>query len=662
MKRVSIKVALVAAIFEALVMTVIFILVNKSLTDTLEERVMHDATVIATDRAALAESFIRSCCDYLDGYSRATEVREALKHPEDPEAVRALREYTLRYAKGRDNLEGLYTARWDTWVLAHINPDSVDKTFREADGAKELEMQIRQERKAFCSGIVLAPVTQTVVIPFYAPVYDENGETIGFVGSAVYREGLERSLADAAKQLGIMDCSILNLNGNIWIYDNDPSMVGTECTDTAILKAVDELKNDVERSSVLTQKNRVYSMYYLEERDWVFVVTDADDQVFSMVNGVRISLIGLLSGIAIVSILLLVLFLNYMLRPFKVINQQITRLRAGDYAEGQPIEKYVDREDEFGVISNAVIDLRSAMEKQLELFRGLLEVESAGTVVMQSTSPKILLINDMALELYGLPEEYKDALTVEDIRARFSKEELERIDEQLKELKELKDNSEPLKYECSLTHNDGRELHLLTYVKVVTLCTNERVTIFSILDVSDQRKLEEKLQAQSETDYLTGLCSRRAGEINIEKALEQERRGMFLLFDINRFRRINDNFGHSVGDEVLIGVANAMRKTFRSSDVLIRLGGDEFVVYAVDVTDEATGLRLIERFLEHVLTMAPKALNGHRVTLSMGAMIAESEDSFSHMYSCADQVMGESRKKGENSWSFYHREGTEENS
>ena len=119
MKRVSIKVALVAAIFEALVMTVIFILVNKSLTDTLEERVMHDATVIATDRAALAESFIRSCCDYLDGYSRATEVREALKNPEDPDTIRALREYTLRYAKGRDNLEGLYTARWDTWGFSH---------------------------------------------------------------------------------------------------------------------------------------------------------------------------------------------------------------------------------------------------------------------------------------------------------------------------------------------------------------------------------------------------------------------------------------------------------------------------------------------------------------------------------------------------------------
>ena len=137
---------------------------------------------------------------------------------------------------------------------------------------------------------------------------------------------------------------------------------------------------------------------------------------------------------------------------------------------------------------------------------------------------------------------------------------------------------------------------------------------------------------------------------------------MFLLFDINRFRRINENFGHAVGDEVLIGVANAMRKTFRSSDVLIRLGGDEFVVYAADVTEESTGLRLIERFLEHVLTLSPKALNGHRVTLSMGAMIAESGDAFSQMYSCTERVLTEGRKKGENSWSFYHRPGSEEKS
>ena len=92
MKRVAKKTALVASIFEVLVMTVIFILVNRSLTDTLEERVMHDATVIATDRAALTESFVRSCCLFLDGYSRSTEVREALKAPEDTELVQALQE------------------------------------------------------------------------------------------------------------------------------------------------------------------------------------------------------------------------------------------------------------------------------------------------------------------------------------------------------------------------------------------------------------------------------------------------------------------------------------------------------------------------------------------------------------------------------------------
>ena len=662
MKRVAIKVALAAAIFEVLVMTVIFILVNRSLTDTLEERVMHDATVIATDRAALTESFVRYCCLFLDGYSRAAEVREALKSPDDPELVQALQEYTLRYAKGHDNLEGLYTARWDTFVLAHVNPASVGKTFRDADGAKTLEEQIRKERKAFCSGIVKAPVTEAMVIPLYAPVYDETGEVIGFVGAAFYREGLQQSLAEAAKQMGIVDCSVLNLDGNQWIFDNDPDMVGTECTDTVLLNAIAELKESGEGSQVLIGEDKVYSMYYLEERNWVFIVTDADEQMFGMVRRVRISLIGLLLAVAAVSILLLILFLNFMLRPFKAIDRQIERLRDSDYSEGHTIEKYKDREDEFGKIANAVIDLRQTMEKQRELFLEILEVQTVGTVVMQDLMPRIVLINDMALQMYGLSPKDKEDLTVEDIRACFTKEELEHIDEQMKGLAELEKSSEILKYECTLTHRNGREVHLLNQVKTVTLCGNERFTIISILDISDQIKLEEKLQTQSESDYLTGLCSRRAGEVNIEKALDQDRRGMFLLFDINRFRRINENFGHSVGDEVLIGVANAMRRTFRASDVLIRLGGDEFVVYAADVKDEETGTRLIERFLEHVLTLSPKALNGHRVTLSMGAMIAESGDTFSLMYSCTDPILTEGRRKGENSWSFYHRPGTEEKS
>ena len=662
MKRVAKKTALVASIFEVLVMTVIFILVNRSLTDTLEERVMHDATVIATDRAALTESFVRSCCLFLDGYSRSTEVREALKAPEDTELVQALQEYTLRYAKGHDNLEGLYTAKWDTFVLAHVNPASVGKTFRDADGAKTLEDQIRKERKAFCSGIVKAPVTEAMVIPLYAPVYDETGAVIGFVGAAFYREGLQQSLAEAAKQMGIVDCSVLNLDGNLWIFDNDPDMIGTECRDTVLLNAIEELKESGEGGKVLIGEEKVYSLYYLEERDWVFIVTDADEQMFSMVRRVRISLIGLLLAVAAVSIFLLILFLNFMLRPFKAIDHQIERLRDSDYSEGHAIEKYKDREDEFGKIANAVIDLRQTMEKQRGLFLEILEVQTVGTVVMQGLMPRIVLINDMALQMYGLSPKDKEDLTVEDIRACFTKEELEHIDEQLKGLSELDNSGKILKYECSLIHRNGREVHLLNQVKTVTLCGNELFTIFSILDISDQIKLEEKLQTQSESDYLTGLCSRRAGEVNIEKALDQDRRGMFLLFDINRFRRINENFGHSVGDEVLIGVANAMRRTFRASDVLIRLGGDEFVVYAADVKDEETGTRLIERFLEHVLTLSPKALNGHRVTLSMGAMIAESGDTFSLMYSCTDPILTEGRRKGENSWSFYHRPGTEEKS
>ncbi|MBR3525183.1 MAG: diguanylate cyclase, partial [Lachnospiraceae bacterium] len=578
MKRVAKKTALVASIFEVLVMTVIFILVNRSLTDTLEERVMHDATVIATDRAALTESFVRSCCLFLDGYSRSTEVREALKAPEDTELVQALQEYTLRYAKGHDNLEGLYTAKWDTFVLAHVNPASVGKTFRDADGAKTLEDQIRKERKAFCSGIVKAPVTEAMVIPLSAPVYDETGAVIGFVGAAFYREGLQQSLAEAAKQMGIVDCSVLNLDGNLWIFDNDPDMIGTECRDTVLLSAIEELKESGEGGKVLIGEEKVYSLYYLEERDWVFIVTDADEQMFSMVRRVRISLIGLLLAVAAVSIFLLILFLNFMLRPFKAIDHQIERLRDSDYSEGHAIEKYKDREDEFGKIANAVIDLRQTMEKQRGLFLEILEVQTVGTVVMQGLMPRIVLINDMALQMYGLSPKDKEDLTVEDIRACFTKEELEHIDEQLKGLSELDNSGKILKYECSLIHRNGREVHLLNQVKTVTLCGNELFTIFSILDISDQIKLEEKLQTQSESDYLTGLCSRRAGEVNIEKALDQDRRGMFLLFDINRFRRINENFGHSVGDEVLIGVANAMRRTFRASDVLIRLGGDEFVV------------------------------------------------------------------------------------
>jgi len=86
------------------------------------------------------------------------------------------------------------------------------------------------------------------------------------------------------------------------------------------------------------------------------------------------------------------------------------------------------------------------------------------------------------------------------------------------------------------------------------------------------------LRVAATTDALTGLMNRYSGETAIKERLEMQKAGIFVLFDCDHFKVINDKLGHPVGDKVLIEVAHALKETF-PSELVLRLGGDEFVVY-----------------------------------------------------------------------------------
>ncbi len=200
-----------------------------------------------------------------------------MQHPDDPAYIQAARAQTKLYAKGYDDIEGIYAAQWDTFVLTHINPNSVDKTFRDADAAKELENMIRDRADVFCTGIVLAPVTKRMVIPVYAPVYDDGDHMTGFVGGAFYTDGLEQRLNAISDESGIGGSySLINAATGIYIFDTDTNLVGTECKDAGELEAISVLRagNGTGGSYSYSNEDTVACCYYMADRDWVFIVMD----------------------------------------------------------------------------------------------------------------------------------------------------------------------------------------------------------------------------------------------------------------------------------------------------------------------------------------------------------------------------------------------------
>jgi two-component system cell cycle response regulator len=106
----------------------------------------------------------------------------------------------------------------------------------------------------------------------------------------------------------------------------------------------------------------------------------------------------------------------------------------------------------------------------------------------------------------------------------------------------------------------------------------------------ERHRLLSALRGLSLLDELTGLYNRtgflRLGEHFLRLARRSNRGGALLFFDIDRFRTINDAFGHHMGDRVLLKVAEILQSTVRISDLIARLGGDEFAILALESTAE----------------------------------------------------------------------------
>jgi diguanylate cyclase (GGDEF)-like protein len=165
----------------------------------------------------------------------------------------------------------------------------------------------------------------------------------------------------------------------------------------------------------------------------------------------------------------------------------------------------------------------------------------------------------------------------------------------------------------------------------------------------ETEQLLARLTYVSTTDALTGVANRRHGEELLEREVRRARRYRtplaLLSFDIDRFKAINDTYGHPVGDVALRSVADCVRGVLRSSDVLVRSGGEEFHVIAPH-TSAIDGLRMAEK-IRHAVEQA--AIPGcDHVTVSLGVAQLGEQESADSLSVRADAAMARAKRAGRN--------------
>jgi diguanylate cyclase (GGDEF)-like protein len=135
-----------------------------------------------------------------------------------------------------------------------------------------------------------------------------------------------------------------------------------------------------------------------------------------------------------------------------------------------------------------------------------------------------------------------------------------------------------------------------------------------------QRRAQE-LWITANTDALTGLRNRRALAEYVSAVLAKPEREAYsvLMFDVDRFKSINDTFGHPVGDQALSDLANVVRGVLRAGDEFFRYGGDEFLVIA-NGRGARNGAHLAKEIIRVARTVSPSDLNPVAVSVSVGVM------------------------------------------
>lgn len=213
-------------------------------------------------------------------------------------------------------------------------------------------------------------------------------------------------------------------------------------------------------------------------------------------------------------------------------------------------------------------------------------------------------------------------------------------------------------YETVNRRKDGSSFPVEVSSKIITV-RNKKLMMNIIRDITERKKAEEKIVQLANHDSLTGVINRTSLKKQFELALEQAERegGKFavILFDIDNFKGINDNYGHGAGDDVLCSVAKRVTEAMRQTDVFGRLGGDEFLIIQPFINNEKDVAVLMDRIFEN-LHKAPVQWNNVSFDVNVSAGISiypcDACDRMGLTH-CADNAMYHTKRKGGNSYNFY---------
>jgi diguanylate cyclase (GGDEF)-like protein/PAS domain S-box-containing protein len=304
-------------------------------------------------------------------------------------------------------------------------------------------------------------------------------------------------------------------------------------------------------------------------------------------------------------------------------------------------------------VSGASGESQQELSELSDLAQALLRCAGTGIYIVQDG--KFQYVNPLFQEMTGYSEL--------ELLGKYSldlvyPEDRETVRE--KAIESLKGRSS-LPYEYRFVMKNGEEIWVLEKVASIEY-KGKRATVGSFMDITERKQLEQQLADMATHDPLTGLPNRLLLSDRLAVGLAQAQRNntslAVMMLDLDKFKTVNDTFGHTVGDELLKAAGGRLIALVRRSDTVARMGGDEFVVLLPQIAKTEDAVRVAQKILETF--REPFMIGAYQIyiTTSVGiAIYPEDGEDIETLFRNADTAMYWAKEQGRDNYELYWYDG-----
>jgi len=372
--------------------------------------------------------------------------------------------------------------------------------------------------------------------------------------------------------------------------------------------------------------------------------------------------------IGLTALIVLLMVRSSLSRPLMKVSGTLHAITAGEKERLEPLP--LNRDDELGQLVEDINGLLETLQEKFRVehtlreeieiieqqLRNIFETTSAGIFLLDDTG-RLLTANPTLSRVIELPHLSPKELLGQDFpELAFAEPTL------MRELMRIAaERNQSVAQDLRLKNRGGAWVHCLLSRQTDTLHSVRFEGV--VYDITDRVEAETSTRHEADHDSLTGLFSRQAAERQLIKLInahvDKENALVLLLLDLDRFKEINDTYGHDAGDCVLVEVATRFGNCVRTSDIVARLGGDEFLIVLVNCASPEYAQQIAR---DIVVAISKPIRLSSTVNVQLGVSIGIAtkdglEQTLEELYKAADQAMYEVKRQGRNGFAMILADG-----